>query len=378
MTTPDVRYGWADDTDLAAVRRMARLMETSPEMFSGDDGRVAWRLFAEARARGFEAHGRPAPGSTPGERFVSSASWRAYTGPEETGMRGYHPLKVSVPVLAADEVGDYLHRAAALVPPEISRTIDAGNALPPWPTGPLDLVNVVPTPNRLVRPLDLSATEVVGAGLPDGAASVEVTVSSSNIGDVECFRWSLHMNVDRESLLDDAVATRLIDTLMTRFWLRQLAFEVLMGDGSATGTRKQLLGVNSAPGVQAVAFATNKVVTLTAAVAALEAAGWPGPFVLVAAPTDKKELLDESLWRADRFPNIASVVGFDKLTAGTAFLGQFGAANLYMTGDGVSIEVSQDHATNFVSGKATVQPTAWVYLDIPPTMATAFVRITGF
>lgn len=313
-----------------------------------------------------EGHGRVVGrGDDFGARFVNSPMWQAY---RDGSMEGFAAEQVAVPVMAPDE----LHTAATLAfPPDRMATDE--NMLAPLLSAVFGLVNVIPSTGLLVRPMGLTATEVAGAGLPDGAASVEVTATGSD-ADVSLFRWAQHVNVLRRVLDDSEAARRLINELMRRHVLRNLAFEILAGDGSTTATRKQLLGINSKSGVGSVAVATGDTTTaLATAVQTVEAAGFEGPHALVCAPLDKRKILLHTAYLADRFPSITRIVSFNRLTAGTAYLGQYGAGNLYMTS--LVISVSQDHDMHWTTGRATVQPETDVYLDLPH--AAAFCKITG-
>jgi hypothetical protein len=302
-----------------------------------------------------------------GARFVDSPSWRAYR--DANAMEGFAAERVSVPIMEADE----LHQAATLSWPGQQRMPTVENTELPLLSAVFDMVEVVPSNGLLVRPMGLNAAEVAGAGLPGGAASVEVTATSDD-DDVTLFRWAMHVNTFRRVLDDSEAARRMINELMRRHVLRNLAFEILMGDGSEIATRKQLLGVNSKAGVGSVAVATGDYTTaLTTAIQTVEAAGYEGPHALVCAPLDKRKILTHSAFLAERFPSLSRVVAFNRLTAGTAFLGSYGAANLYMTS--LAINVSQDHDVNWTTGTATVQPEAFVHLDIP--QPGAFCKITA-
>jgi len=302
-----------------------------------------------------------------GARFVDSPTWKAFN--ESNTMAGFAAEHASVPIMDPAE----LHKAATLVWPGSGRQHTDENNVGPLLTAVFDMVNVIPATAQIVRPMSVTATEVAGAGLPAGAASVEVTIVGSG-ADVELIRFAEHANATRALLDDSEQARRLINDLMRRHLLRNLAFEIIAGDGSTTATRKQLLGVNSKSGVGSVAVATADYTTaLLTAIQTVEAAGYEGPHVLVAAPLDKRKFLAHAAFLRDRVPTLERIVGFNRLTAGTAFVGSYSAANLYMTP--VTINVSQDHATNWVTGLATIQPETFAYLDIPNP--GAFCKITG-
>lgn len=177
-------------------------------------------------------------------------------------------------------------------------------------------------------------------------------------------RWAAHANIGRTRVLDDTTARQLIDRVLVRQWTRALAEEALTGDGSTTATRQQLRGILNTAGVGTVAVAApNRVGALLTAIATVENAGFPGPHAVVLHPADKSELLGQADFRRDRFPTLDAVIGFDRIAAGTAYVGQIGAGRLLSTP--LMINVSPDHASNITTAIVTMQPAAFLDIDLP-------------
>jgi hypothetical protein len=313
-----------------------------------------------------EARGLPASsGVTPGERFTASASLQAWREGMSSG--------VEVPVAEAQEL-PYL--AATVAHPRGLTTSDVGGVAA-LPSTVLDLVTIIPVESGLrANPIGVSGTEVTGIGLIQGASSKEITLTSRK-PETDMVRFSLHANgIPKDDIVrDDARARRLIDTILRRFWARQVAFEVLFGDGTTVGDRQQLTGIVNTAGIGTIAVATNdRVTALAQAIRTVQnGAGYDGSVQLVINPNDLEELVLQSTWRRDRYPDLSAIVASSTVTAGTSVVGSFAAADLFSTG--VSVEISDDHSDNWIKGVVTLQPTGWLHLDVPTP--SAFCRITG-
>lgn len=321
-----------------------------------------------------EGHGRSPRGQSPGSRFTASESWWAY---RDSGPVGYSPEAVSVTVLESDEVGDYFRAATLSVPLREVRTEQVAD-VHPLPSGLLGWLNTVPSTSQRVQRIGFTVTEPTGGGLIPGAPSPEV-VAGAATDTPECFRFAVHVNVDRYSMItDDAYATRVVNGLVSRVLRRQLSKEVVTGDGTTVGDRRQLAGLAVAANMNVQAFSVSRVETVLKAISVVQGDGFEGPHQLLLNPVDAQELLNEATWRRDRLPTVDAILAADYVPAGTGYVGEFAAACDLYVWQGVTVEVSQSHASLFTAGACTVQATSWVYLDITsPDTKSGLCRMTG-
>jgi hypothetical protein len=309
-----------------------------------------------------EGHGFPVDGADAGSRFLASpslAEWRA------GGV-----ASVTVPVLEAREI----EQAATVAFPS-GRTLGTDNALAEWAAPVLRIATVVPEQAGLARDLGLTATELTTGtlGLIPGAASRETTLTGRGT-DQEMIRLSTHSGV-QVSLLDGGNAEfvrRTINDLVTRLLMRALARDLIEGTGATAGDQRQLSGLIAATITSVDAATGDKVAKVSEAVAAVQQAWSERAVLVIANPTTLRVLREASTWRRDRLPDEVVIVPFGRLTAGTVWVVAERTVTLFSSS--VLIEVAYDHgATDYLTGRAVVQPTVFAWADVAHPNAAAKV-----
>jgi hypothetical protein len=275
---------------------------------------------------------------------------------------------VDIPVLDATEL------AATVVHPHGATPSDANAVAELASAGVFTLVETVPVDGGQAIPLGLDGTEpATSIGVAAGTASLEVVLTSRSTPR-DLLRHEFHVNsIPKRDILDDRRSAAMIDQIVRKYWMRSVARSVLIGDG----TGSNLLGITTKVGVSSIdAAAGSKVTALVAAVRAVQNTngGFEGPHTVIAHPLALEKLFIATDWRRDRFPTVERFVPFSLMTATTVVVGAQRAASLHTTG--LTVQISDDHGTNWTQGIVTIAPSAHLYLDLP--FPGAYAKIVNF
>jgi hypothetical protein len=298
-------------------------------------------------------------GVSAGDRFVRSASLAEY----RKGMAS----SVVIPVAEPHEL------AAVVTIPLGGRNVSDVNRVAELGDPILGNFTIEPLDSGLlVTPLRVTGAEVTGLGLVPTAGSKEIALVSA-VPDREAVRFAGHVNeIPKDDLRNDARARRIVDTIVRRYWLRDVAREVILGTGATAGDRQQLSGLAAATIASFSASTGAKTDHLVDATAAVLNA-WGPPVHVIGNALDLKAAYKEASWRRDRFDGVV-FAPTNVISQGTVWVTALRAITVHMST--LTIEVADDHSDNWSRGVVTIQPQAWVWCEVEHTDSAA--KITNW
>lgn len=251
------------------------------------------------------------------------------------------------------------------------------------------LVRKVVLTSRLVQPVTTTTYLGGGGGTPDGAASPEINDLQLSDEELVCAPWSVAGTMPRRMLTDKGYTAEVIETLFRQDFWRSLEADMLNGDGSETSTSRRLSGILATPGIGAADAVTagTRLGALGVAVETVQNAGhYDNPLAVAASPatlrrirTDRAESTPTDTGGPverlrDALPDVAHYVPAPDVPDGTALLGDFSAAILFIV-TGLALEGSDNHADFFVTGRHLLRLSA--DLEFRVQQPDAFVAVTS-
>jgi HK97 family phage major capsid protein len=253
----------------------------------------------------------------------------------------------------------------------------------PLPSRVPALVRTVVLDKRLVKPVTTTTYLGGAGGTPDGAASPEINDLSLSADEFVCEPWSVAGTMPRNMLDDRGYTAEVIDTLFRQEFWRSLEADIINGDGSETAASRRLTGILTDPGIGTLARGTqSRLDALAEAVETVQNADhYDNPLTVAASPTTLRRIRTEKepgsggvVRLREALPDVAAYVPVPNVPDGTALLGDFSAAVLFLV-SGLTLEGSDTHGDFFVNGRHLLRLSA--DMEFRVQHPDAFVSVTN-
>lgn len=342
------------------------------------DERMQLRKEAEQDAR----HGVRPTGRTLRQRVLSSAAYRAAAAEHRSAK-----IEFSIPVMTARELAGMLRLRTT-----VDDTTGAGLVhedpterwitTQPRPARVLDFVRVVPLDAPIVHQTATGGYTGNAAGVPEGVTYPELTALDVTDAEILLKPYPVSGTVSRANLADRGYFGDAVERIFRSELRKSLERDILTGAGTTDATHAVPLGLTQL-GLTSVAYSTgDRADALAQAVETIQDGDlYDEPLAVVASPATLRKIRTSrgsDAVQADRLadvlPDVSAWIPSTAMPSGTALVGAFGTAVLFVHGD-TDLQVSTSHGNYFLTGQAALRVAPVIAFRAP--QPAAFVEVTG-
>jgi HK97 family phage major capsid protein len=325
---------------------------------------------------------RPA-GRTLAARVLNSAGYRSAAAEHRTAS-----VSFGVPVATARETADLLRLRTVISPADTGAGLvhedprERFIQTQPRPARVLDFIRIIPLDAPIVHRTTTGSYLGNAAGTAYSAAYPELTNLDVTDEEILLRPFPFAASASRGNMNDAGYFADVVDKVFRTELPKSLERDLLTGDGTSDVVHATPLGFTHL-GLPTLAYTAGaRADTIAQAVETVQDADfYAEPLAVVASPstlrkirTDKASTGGSYLRLADAVPDVTAWVPSTAMPAGTAIVGAFGTAVLFIHGDLV-LEATGSHSDYFARGLVALKVEPVIAFRAPQT--AAFVEVTG-